>query len=111
MAISIKELKDYSSTIDWIFSTSSDGLLMNDASINLTIKSNDTHQISYDTTNSIFDTDNDTLETPYEDYKYRPETYMVPIIFSMIFIVGVLGNGTLIVVFIKHRAMRNVPNT
>ncbi|XP_063710131.1 neuropeptide CCHamide-1 receptor [Culicoides brevitarsis] len=44
-------------------------------------------------------------------YKYRPETYLVPILFSIIFIVGVLGNGTLIIVFIKHRTMRNVPNT
>lgn len=54
---------------------------------------------------------NDTGETPYEEYKYRPETYMVPIMFSIIFVVGVVGNGTLIIVFIKHRAMRNVPNT
>lgn len=55
--------------------------------------------------------DNDTIDTPYEEYKYRPETYMVPIIFGLIFVVGVVGNGTLIIVFIKHRAMRNVPNT
>lgn len=54
---------------------------------------------------------NDTGDTPYEEYKYRPETYMVPIMFSLIFVVGVVGNGTLIIVFIKHRAMRNVPNT
>lgn len=56
-------------------------------------------------------TGNDTGDTPYEDYKNRPETYMVPIMFSIIFVVGVVGNGTLIVVFIKHRAMRNIPNT
>lgn len=54
---------------------------------------------------------NDTGDTPYEDYKYRPETYMVPIMFGIIFVVGVVGNGTLIIVFIKHRAMRNIPNT
>lgn len=47
----------------------------------------------------------------YEDYMYRPETYLVPIMFGIIFIVGVVGNGTLIIVFIRHRAMRNVPNT
>lgn len=56
-------------------------------------------------------TNNNTTEVPYEEYKYRPETYMVPIMFSIIFIVGVVGNGTLIIVFVRHRAMRNVPNT
>lgn len=54
---------------------------------------------------------NNSTEVPYEEYKYRPETYMVPIMFSIIFIVGVVGNGTLIIVFVRHRAMRNVPNT
>lgn len=52
-----------------------------------------------------------TTETPYQPYVHRPETYMVPIIFGLIFIVGVLGNGTLVIVFLRHRAMRNVPNT
>ncbi|XP_059608148.1 neuropeptide CCHamide-2 receptor [Phlebotomus argentipes] len=46
--------------------------------------------------------------TPYPD---RPETYIVPVVFSIIFVVGVLGNGTLVVVFVRHRAMRNIPNT
>lgn len=58
--------------------------------------------------------DNDTItttETPFQPYEHRPETYMVPIIFGFIFIVGVLGNGTLVIVFLRHRAMRNVPNT
>ncbi|XP_058066939.1 neuropeptide CCHamide-1 receptor-like [Anopheles bellator] len=50
-------------------------------------------------------------ETPYTPYELRPETYIVPILFAAIFIVGVLGNGTLIIVFLRHRAMRNVPNT
>lgn len=105
MAINIKELKSYSSTIDWLFSTPSDVLILNDVNTNLTIKFNETHLASYETKNDTI------TDEPYEDYKYRPETYMVPIIFSLIFIIGVLGNGTLIVVFIKHRAMRNVPNT
>lgn len=77
----------------------------------------------HSTSNIIADSDNDTIcgtknsdlnngtDVPYEDYKYRPETYMVPIMFGIIFIVGVVGNGTLIIVFIRHRAMRNVPNT
>lgn len=61
--------------------------------------------------NSISNSSYNTTEVPYEEYKNRPETYMVPIMFSIIFIVGVVGNGTLIVVFVRHRAMRNVPNT
>ncbi|XP_038111361.1 neuropeptide CCHamide-1 receptor [Culex quinquefasciatus] len=52
-----------------------------------------------------------TTEVPYTPYERRPETYIVPILFAAIFIVGVLGNGTLIIVFLRHRAMRNVPNT
>ncbi|CAD7088048.1 unnamed protein product [Hermetia illucens] len=50
-------------------------------------------------------------EVPYTPYDLRPETYIVPILFALIFIVGVVGNGTLVVVFLRHRAMRNVPNT
>lgn len=50
-------------------------------------------------------------ETPYVPYVMRPETYIVPVLFAFIFIVGVLGNGTLILVFLTVRQMRNVPNT
>ena len=48
------------------------------------------------------------IYTPYAD---RPETYIVPVVFALIFVVGVLGNGTLVVIFLRHRAMRNIPNT
>lgn len=65
-------------------------------------------------TTSLFD-DNismlTTTETPYVPYGRRAETYIVPILFAIIFVVGVLGNGTLIVVFLSVRQMRNVPNT
>lgn len=47
----------------------------------------------------------------YKPYHERPETYIVPFLFSIIFIVGVVGNGTLIVIFLRHRSMRNIPNT
>lgn len=47
----------------------------------------------------------------YTPYIERPETYIVPILFAIIFVVGVLGNGTLIIIFVRHRAMRNIPNT
>ncbi|XP_057652476.1 neuropeptide CCHamide-1 receptor [Diorhabda carinulata] len=43
-------------------------------------------------------------------YKERPETYFVPILFFIIFVVGVVGNGTLVAIFIRHKNMRNVPN-
>lgn len=47
----------------------------------------------------------------YVPYYARLETYVVPIVFAIIFLVGVLGNGTLILIFMRHRNMRNVPNT
>ncbi|XP_059622454.1 neuropeptide CCHamide-1 receptor-like isoform X2 [Phlebotomus argentipes] len=52
-----------------------------------------------------------TTQVAYTPYENRPETYIVPVIFFLIFVVGVIGNGTLVVVFLRHRAMRNVPNT
>ncbi|EDW72016.1 uncharacterized protein Dwil_GK10663 [Drosophila willistoni] len=54
---------------------------------------------------------NGSTATTYIPYGRRPETYIVPILFALIFVVGVLGNGTLIVVFLSVRQMRNVPNT
>lgn len=47
----------------------------------------------------------------YTPYSERPETYVVPVIFALIFTVGVVGNGTLVVIFMRHRALRNIPNT
>lgn len=47
----------------------------------------------------------------YQPYYERPETYIVPLIFALIFVIGVVGNGTLVAVFVRHKAMRNVPNT
>lgn len=55
--------------------------------------------------------DEDRNITDYVPYIYRIETYLVPIIFFIIFIVGILGNGTLVIIFLRHRTMRNVPNT
>lgn len=51
------------------------------------------------------------LSEPYQPYNERPETYIVPLLFALIFIIGVVGNGTLVAVFVRHKAMRNVPNT
>lgn len=60
--------------------------------------------------------DNDSLledgnATEYVPYANRIETYLVPVVFFLIFVVGILGNGTLVVIFLRHRTMRNVPNT
>ncbi|GAB6018383.1 hypothetical protein CHUAL_000099 [Chamberlinius hualienensis] len=44
-------------------------------------------------------------------YKERIETYVVPILFAIIFIVGILGNGTLILIFTRIKSLRNIPNT
>lgn len=49
-------------------------------------------------------------ETRYIPYDLRVETYIVPVLFAIFFVVGVVGNGTLIIVFFRVRLMRNVPN-
>ncbi|XP_046988434.1 neuropeptide CCHamide-1 receptor-like [Schistocerca americana] len=43
-------------------------------------------------------------------FDVRIETYLVPVIFLLIFTAGVLGNGTLVLIFIRHRNMRSSPN-
>ena len=50
-------------------------------------------------------------EDEYIPIEERPETYIVPIVFAIIWFVGILGNGTLVIIFMRHRAMRNIPNT
>lgn len=47
----------------------------------------------------------------YIPYSDRPETYIIPVVFAVIFVAGVLGNGTLILIFVRHRNMRTGPNT
>lgn len=47
----------------------------------------------------------------YEPYEKRLSTYIMPTIFALIFLIGVLGNGCLILIFFRHRSMRNIPNT
>lgn len=59
---------------------------------------------------AVCELDQDCIDQ-YTPYGQRPETYIVPLLFAIIFVVGVLGNGTLIVIFLRHRAMRNIPNT
>jgi len=67
-----------------------------------------------DASSSLEAATNDTghnASSGYQPFYERPETYIVPILFAIIFIVGVLGNGTLVLIFGRHRRMRNVPNT
>ncbi|KAI9552814.1 putative allatostatin B receptor [Daphnia sinensis] len=50
------------------------------------------------------------LSTDYIAYDQRPETYIVPVLFSAIFLIGVVGNGCLIYIFCRHKSMRSLPN-
>jgi hypothetical protein len=63
--------------------------------------SSDASQLNVDNANA----------TAYVPYEARPETYIVPAVFLIIFIVGLIGNGTLIYIFFRHKSMRTVPNT
>lgn len=56
------------------------------------------------------DSGTEVTDLPYIPLDKRPETYIIPFVFALIFIVGVIGNGTLIIVFLFHRSMRNIPN-
>ncbi|TGZ53180.1 Neuromedin-B receptor [Temnothorax longispinosus] len=56
-------------------------------------------------------TKNISEEEKYIPFSERPETYFVPIIFFFILIIGLTGNGVLALTILRHRNMRNVPNT
>lgn len=56
-------------------------------------------------------TNNNTLSiNDYYHYADRPETYIVPVLFAIIFIIGMIGNVTLVLIFVRNKQMRNVPN-
>ena len=80
--------------------------------MNQTVKdqtsSNQTLNLLGEITSSNFSLLNETAYIPYE---LRPETYVVPILFALIFVIGLIGNGTLIYVFFRFRSMRTIPNT
>lgn len=46
----------------------------------------------------------------YVPYESRPETYIVPLLFFLIFVLGTIGNGTVIYIFYQHKSMRTVAN-
>ncbi|XP_029660843.1 neuropeptide CCHamide-1 receptor-like [Formica exsecta] len=53
----------------------------------------------------------DDKEEEYTPYSERPETYIVPIVFLLILLIGLTGNGVLALTILRHTNMRNVPNT
>lgn len=61
-------------------------------------------------TSPVLDTESSSLgnstEEKYLPYHLRPETYLVPCVFAGIFVTGVVGNGALIFMFLKHRKLR-----
>ncbi|XP_046752926.1 neuropeptide CCHamide-2 receptor-like isoform X1 [Diprion similis] len=59
----------------------------------------------------IDDLDPEDDENNYVPYSQRPETYIVPVVFLIILVVGVAGNGALVLTLLRHANMRNVPNT
>lgn len=67
-------------------------------------------------TGDVFNINNTSSEMEYDNDEYVPyaqraETYIVPTIFSLILIVGVAGNGILVLILLCHTSMRNIPNT
>lgn len=60
---------------------------------------------------NTFNNITNSTEQDYTPYSARIETYLVPILFGIIFLSGIVGNWTVCVIFIKHPSMRNVPNT
>ncbi|XP_014215840.1 neuropeptide CCHamide-2 receptor-like [Copidosoma floridanum] len=61
------------------------------------------------TVNNLADKEYD--EDEYVPYAERPETYIVPILFFLILVVGVAGNGVLVLTLLRHSNMRSIPNT
>ncbi|CAK9827314.1 Neuropeptide CCHamide-1 receptor [Anthophora retusa] len=52
----------------------------------------------------------DDEDDSYVPYDQRPETYIVSVVFLLILVVGVTGNGILVLTLLRHANMRNVPN-
>lgn len=67
--------------------------------------------IASDILNISISSDVTEYDLDYVPYEQRPETYIVPVVFSLILIVGVAGNGILVLILLCHGNMRNIPNT
>ncbi|XP_023240296.1 neuropeptide CCHamide-1 receptor-like [Centruroides sculpturatus] len=57
--------------------------------------------------------DNESLNDTdqYVPYEKRLETYVVPAVFAVVLLVGIIGNGTLIFIFVRNKSVRSIPNT
>ena len=44
------------------------------------------------------------------DFEDLPQATAVPIVFAIIFLVGVIGNSTLVYTVLRNKSMRNTPN-
>lgn len=74
-------------------------------------KYNDSFFIALPLNSSTIEVNSTAEEEAYIPYDSRTETYIVPMVFVVVFIVGLLGNGTLVYIFLRNRSMRSIPNT
>lgn len=74
------------------------------------VKEMSTVAAAYAFDDEYFDFDANSTDS-YRPVSARVETFVMSAVLGLIFIVGVLGNGTLIAIFLRHRGMRNIPNT
>lgn len=96
--------------MSWPYATSaapSPSITMLMMTTRLTLLANYTETIDFGNITKDIN-DEDEKYTPYSD---RPETYIVPIIFLLILLIGLTGNGVLALTILRHTNMRNVPNT
>ncbi|XP_058794143.1 neuropeptide CCHamide-2 receptor-like [Phymastichus coffea] len=63
-----------------------------------------------DSISTAFGLEEEDEDDEYIPYVQRPETYIVPIVFLLILVVGVAGNGVLVFTLLRHANMRNIPN-
>lgn len=54
--------------------------------------------------------DNTTILEPLIEAEDRPEAIIVPVLFAIIFLAGVIGNTALIFTVLRNKSMRNTPN-
>lgn len=65
---------------------------------------------SLDNASYVQSTENSTMIAPLMEAEKRPEAIIVPILFGVIFLVGVVGNIALIFTVLRNKTMRNTPN-
>ncbi|KAK3591119.1 hypothetical protein CHS0354_035934 [Potamilus streckersoni] len=66
--------------------------------------------LSENATNDNYTNNSSDAKTHISEITESPESVVVPILFTIVFVVGVVGNGTLIFIVLRNKSMRNVPN-